>query len=152
MPSSEVSRDREEIYILYDLQCLTLDSKGIENERSGGGSSDDPLVLPDIKDMLKKKEIEQENARIEEEKRVNVKKIKRSDKEAFRKVSLMRVLFKVLLLGISHMPRSLYSYWSRSHTLMRTIPSLNKKSMEWSVPSWANAPSRFLAFQPVLCK
>lgn len=61
---------------------------GIENESSGGDSSDDPLVLPDIKDMLKKKEIQQENERIEEEKRQSVKKIKRSDKEAFRKVSV----------------------------------------------------------------
>lgn len=59
---------------------------GIENESSGGSSSDDPLVLPDIKDMLKKKEIEQEKERIEEEKRQSVKKIKRSDKEAFAKV------------------------------------------------------------------
>jgi vacuolar-type H+-ATPase subunit E/Vma4 len=44
-------------------------------------------VLPDIKDMLKKKEIEQEKERIEEETRQSVKKIKRSDKEAFTKVS-----------------------------------------------------------------
>lgn len=65
----------------------TTTAEGIENESSGGTSSDDPLVLPDIKDMLKKKEIEQEKERIEEEKRQSVKKIKRSDKEAFRKVS-----------------------------------------------------------------
>jgi hypothetical protein len=68
----------------FELEDAIL--KGIENESSGGDSSDDPLVLPDIKDMLKKKEIEQEKERIEEEKRQSVKKIKRSDKEAFRKL------------------------------------------------------------------
>jgi len=71
---------------------------GIENESSGGISSDDPLVLPDIKDMLKKKEIEQEKERLEEEKKQSVKKIKRSDKEAFRKVCLMILRSEMFLL------------------------------------------------------
>lgn len=62
---------------------------GIQSESSGGDTSDDPLFLPDIKDMLKKKEIEQEKERIEKEKREGVKKIKRSDKEAFRKVRIL---------------------------------------------------------------
>lgn len=75
------------VVILLDTFIL-----GIENESSGGDSSDDPLVLPDIKDMLKKKEIEQEKERIEEEKRQCVKKIKRSDKEAFRKVSVKEMV------------------------------------------------------------
>jgi hypothetical protein len=42
--------------------------------------------LPDIKQVLKKKEIEEEQARIEEEKEASIPKIKRSDKKALVKV------------------------------------------------------------------
>jgi hypothetical protein len=44
------------------------------------------IPLPDIKQALKKKEMEEEIARFEEEKEVNKVRIKRTDKEAFRKV------------------------------------------------------------------
>jgi hypothetical protein len=46
-------------------------------------------VLPDIKDQLKKKQMEEELARIEEEKKESVKKIKRSDIKAFTKVRIL---------------------------------------------------------------
>jgi hypothetical protein len=61
---------------------------GIIDEQSsvGGEVTADPLVLPDIKDMLKKKEIQRELEQLEEERKVDVKKIKRSDKVAFNKV------------------------------------------------------------------
>ena len=46
----------------------------------------DAINLPDIKEQLKKKE-EEERARIEEEKLKDKRRIKRSDKEAFARVS-----------------------------------------------------------------
>ena len=42
--------------------------------------------LPDIKDALRKKQIEEEVARMAEEERESKPKIKRSDPEAFKKV------------------------------------------------------------------
>jgi hypothetical protein len=60
---------------------------GIKDEQSRGvENTADPLMLPDIKDMLKKKERERELEKMEEEMKVDVKKIKRSDKVAFAKV------------------------------------------------------------------
>ena len=64
---------------------------GIQDEQTGDLTTDDPLVLPDIKDMLKKKEMEEELERIEEEKKEDVKKIKRSDIAAFTKVGRWRL-------------------------------------------------------------
>ena len=49
-------------------------------------SSEGAIPLPDIKETLKKKE-EEEKARIEEEKLKEKRRIKRSDKEAFTRVS-----------------------------------------------------------------
>ena len=51
-------------------------------------SSEGAIPLPDIKETMKKKE-EEERARIEEEKLKQKRRIKRSDKEAFIRVSLM---------------------------------------------------------------
>ena len=47
---------------------------------------DDAIPLPDIKQARKKKEMEAQLARMEEEKEEKRVKIKRSDSEAFRKV------------------------------------------------------------------
>lgn len=47
-----------------------------------------PFQLPDIKDVLRKKELEKEFARIEAEEIQAKPKIKRSDTEAFKKASL----------------------------------------------------------------
>jgi hypothetical protein len=57
-----------------------------DEEQPEEPSKDDALVLPDIKDQLRKKQMEEELARIEEEKKESVKKIKRSDIKAFTKV------------------------------------------------------------------
>ena len=46
----------------------------------------DPLQLPDIKNQIRKKELEEELARAEEEAEERRPRIKRSDKEAFAKV------------------------------------------------------------------
>lgn len=48
--------------------------------------SEGAIPLPDIKETLKRKE-EEERARVEEEKLKEKRRIKRSDKEAFTKVS-----------------------------------------------------------------
>lgn len=53
---------------------------------AAGGSSDDAIPLPDIRQALKKKAVEEELKRMEAEKEAARVKIKRSDKEAFRKV------------------------------------------------------------------
>lgn len=129
---------------------------GIENESSGGDSSDDPLVLPDIKDMLKKKQFEQEQEQLEEEKRQSVKKIKRSDQAAFTKVSLMNRMnwgIQVLLPLVLIAPRSLlHSYWSRNRMPMLTTPFSNKRSTEQSVLFSERMQSHSSAFHLVLCK
>lgn len=66
------------------LVCTVV---GIKDEQSSTAENTvDPLVLPDIKDMLKKKERERELEKMDEEMKADVKKIKRSDKEAFTKV------------------------------------------------------------------
>ena len=56
----------------------------------GAPGSAEAIPLPDIKEMLKKKE-EEERARIEEQKLKEKSRIKRSDKEAFTRVSLFGV-------------------------------------------------------------
>lgn len=48
--------------------------------------------LPDIRNALRKKEIEEEIARMEEQERESKPKIKRSDTKAFKKVSLFFLL------------------------------------------------------------
>jgi hypothetical protein len=68
-----------------------------EQSSAGGEVTVDPLLLPDIKDMLKKKEIQRELEQLEEELRVDVKKIKRSDKVAFNKVCHIVVELDILL-------------------------------------------------------
>ena len=122
---------------------------GIKDEQSSAAENTaDPL--PDIKDMLKKKERERELEKMEEEMKVDVKKIKRSDKVAFAKVGhLIPFVWAPFLLFSLRVP---YSYWSRILTPTWTTLSLSKKSMELSVHSWANVPSLSWAFHPVLCK
>jgi hypothetical protein len=69
-----------------------------ENEMLGGaspptvGGSDGVIPLPDIRQALKKKAVEEELKRMEAEKQANRVKIKRSDKEAFRKVCRWLIL------------------------------------------------------------
>ena len=62
----------------------------ISSDDRGGGfgiPGSDPLQLPDIKDQIRKKEMEEEMARIEEEEEESRPRIKRSDKVAFARVS-----------------------------------------------------------------
>ena len=62
----------------------------------GGGSSssstEGPIPLPDIRDQLKRKELQEKIAKMEEEEKEQKVKIKRSDKAAFIKVSVVVVL------------------------------------------------------------
>lgn len=50
-------------------------------------ASDGQIPLPDIRDQLKRKELQQKIAQMEAEEEAKKVKIKRSDKEAFTKVS-----------------------------------------------------------------
>ena len=61
-------------------------SLGIEDARSLDDGNQ--FKLPDIRNALRKKEIEEEIARMAEEERESKPKIKRSDTKAFKKVSL----------------------------------------------------------------
>jgi len=54
-----------------------------------GNSRSETIPLPDIKEARKRKQMEEELARMEQEKEAQKVKIKRSDKEAFAKVSAM---------------------------------------------------------------
>jgi len=61
----------------------------ISSDDRGGGfgiPGSDPLQLPDIKDQIRKKEMEEEMARIEEEEEESRPRIKRSDKVAFARL------------------------------------------------------------------
>lgn len=64
----------------------------IANNDSGGFGlpGSDPLQLPDIKNQIRKKEMEEEIARMEEEEEERRPRIKRSDKEALAKVGFNR--------------------------------------------------------------
>lgn len=55
----------------------------VDDKRASEG---EPIPLPDIRDTLKRKEIEEEMARLSQEKEQQRPKIKRSDREAFVKV------------------------------------------------------------------
>ena len=63
--------------------------------------SEGAIPLPDIKEALKKKEQEEQLARMEEEKEANKIKIKRTDKEALLKVS-PKILTTVSMDATNH--------------------------------------------------
>ena len=58
----------------------------VQDEMPAPQSTDNALPLPNISQVLKKKELEEELARIAEEKEENKVKIKRTDRKAFLKV------------------------------------------------------------------
>lgn len=62
--------------------------KGIQNEEitSTVSQTDGAIPLPDIREALEKKKEKEEQARLEEQKELDKVKIKRSDKEAFKKL------------------------------------------------------------------
>ena len=63
------------------LQILRLTTSRQQESRS------ETIPLPDIKEARKRKQMEEELARMEQEKEAQKVKIKRSDKEAFAKAS-----------------------------------------------------------------
>lgn len=69
----------------------------IANDDSGGFGlpGSDPLQLPDIKNQIRKKEMEEEIARKEEEEEESRPRIKRSDKVALAKVSTIHFTCQV---------------------------------------------------------
>ena len=58
-----------------------------------GGSDEGPIPLPDIRDQLKRKELQQKIAQMEAEEEAKKVKIKRSDREAFTKVRMSATTF-----------------------------------------------------------
>lgn len=73
---------REQHFVISGIQ----DKKQVETPMKSEDSS--AIPLPDIKEALRKKEMEKELARMEEEKEKSKPKIKRSDKDAFTRVCL----------------------------------------------------------------
>lgn len=81
---------------MYYCRFSFFSQLGIEDEpiqstatasEESGNSDNTAIPLPDIREARRRKEIEEELARTEQEKEEQKVKIKRSDKEAFRKVS-----------------------------------------------------------------
>lgn len=62
---------------------------GIEDEKVAQKTPENVIRLPDIKEAKKKKQTEEELARMAEEEEKSKVKIKRSDKEAFRRVRMI---------------------------------------------------------------
>jgi hypothetical protein len=65
----------------------TTSSSSTSRSESSSSISGNAILLPDIKEARKKKQMEEEMARVEQEKEEQKVRIKRSDKEAFRRVS-----------------------------------------------------------------
>jgi len=75
------------IYVSCNALFFCTTFAGVPDEKIPLSSSNSEAIpLPDIKETLKKKE-EEERYRIEEEKLKEKRRIKRSDKEAFTRVS-----------------------------------------------------------------
>lgn len=123
--------DEVDVSMLKDIAKFKFDGQVLgpestENTDSEGDNT--ALPLPDIKDTLRKKELEEEMARIEEEEAETRVKIKRSDRKAMSKVS--SPLFGFLVrLNFSHI-WLLRSCWSKIHMPMPMTPSLRRKNME----------------------
>jgi hypothetical protein len=119
------------------------------------------IPLPDIKEMLKKKE-EEEKARVIEESLKEKRRIKRSDKAAFARVCHDFLRFVHVHCGKKFSFPSLtaapaifsvsISYWSSSRTQMQTIPCLRKRNIQQLALCWVKDPSLSLGYQQGLCK
>ena len=68
--------------------CIPFFLWNFTAEMSVPSSNEGPIPLPDIRDQLKRKELQEKIAQMEAEEEAKKVKIKRSDKEAFTKVSL----------------------------------------------------------------
>ena len=89
------------------------------------------MPLPDIRDQLKRKELQEKIAQMEAEEESKRVKIKRSDKEAFTKVSTGYADFA--LSTTDHLTRHSFlinntnSSWNLNPLPMPMIPSLRKR-------------------------
>jgi hypothetical protein len=138
---------------------------------SSVGGSSNALLLPDIKEARKRKQMEEEMARQQAQAEQKVK-IKRSDKEAMRKVSsrirgaaaaarwcacacafiASSSFFVPVVFAISHCAGAVFvwrnvrvrdcSYWNSNPLPMPMIRTLRRKRMGPFRCCWANEPSR----------
>ena len=74
---------------LFFLFVVAVDAPPIEPIEGAA----DPIPLPDIRDQLKRKELQEKIAQMEADEEAKKVKIKRSDKEAFTKVRVMLAWF-----------------------------------------------------------
>jgi hypothetical protein len=83
-PIGDTVDDEEEVDVaqIFDVANFSFDVESEDESQP----IDNALPLPDISEVLKKKEMEEELARIEEEKEDDMVKIKRTDRKAFLKV------------------------------------------------------------------
>ena len=77
---------------------------GIQDEKRPTNDPDEVISLPDIRDELKRKKVEEKIAAMELEKEESKPKIKRSDTEAFKKVSSTRKTFSTARVATSNAP------------------------------------------------
>jgi hypothetical protein len=75
------------------LICIDEDADSVDHDQN-------QFNLPDIKDALRKREIEEEMARMAEEERELKPKIKRSDTKAFQKVRCFEFLPLICLHSV----------------------------------------------------
>ena len=95
------------------------------------------IPLPDIKEARKRKQMEEEEARIQQEQDEQKVRIKRTDKEAFRRVSCFHIqMYAPTLMGtrpVAYLKFSISqlctSYWSNNLSPMPMNPTLKKSSM-----------------------
>lgn len=118
----------------------------IASDDNGGAGlpGSDPLQLPDIKNQIRKKELEEELVRAEEEAEEKRPRIKRSDKEAFAKVGRNLHFSPDYDEGTSGSTNHNFvcaSFWNSSRMPILTLPILKKKNTEQSVLCLEKEPS-----------
>ena len=88
----------ENLVLNFKLPAGTETTAADEPQATGGDNT--AIPLPDIREALKKKQIEAELAQIEEEEKENKVLIKRSDKKALTKVRLYSKVMTRVFVGV----------------------------------------------------
>ena len=87
----------------FDLYLTGVQNQPVAQEPAVVKEDSTSVPLPDIRQARRRKEMEEELARMEAEKELNRPKVKRSDKEAFTRVSR---LHRISALKLGLVPRS----------------------------------------------
>ena len=160
--------------------CIPFFLWNFTAEMSVPSSNEGPIPLPDIRDQLKRKELQEKIAQMEAEEEAKKVKIKRSDKEAFTKVSLacsllsfvflLRQLLRLLecsmlnfytvfsnticntCVPVHHFSPTAISFWNLNPLPTRMIRILRKKLTVPLAHYWENVPNHSWVSPRVRCK